>query len=174
MASAPLRDLAFSLGLQPGHKSITPAMERAVRDFAAGLLRGLFDADGSVQGVARERRERAPRAGGRCDCCRPPSACCCAWASPLPIYRNRRPALTRLLPDGRGGQKAYPTRGFHELVISGDNLAFFADRIGFCRHRPRPRGWKMRSRATRAPSTANASSPPSNRCGTTAWRTSTT
>ena len=37
--------------MAPGHKNLTPAIERAGSDFTRGLLRGLFDADGSVQGT---------------------------------------------------------------------------------------------------------------------------
>jgi ribonucleoside-diphosphate reductase alpha chain len=47
------------------------------------------------------------------------------------IYRDRKPAGVTRLPDGRGGQQAYPTQALHELVIAGDNLAVFAERIGF-------------------------------------------
>jgi ribonucleoside-diphosphate reductase alpha chain len=36
-----------------------------------------------------------------------------------------------LLPDGRGGRRAYATRACAELVIAGDNLCRFADTIGF-------------------------------------------
>src|SRR5690606_6490573 len=44
---------------------------------------------------------------------------------------DRRPAGEAVLPDGRGGAAAYATRPQHELVISGDNLARYAERIGF-------------------------------------------
>ncbi len=130
MASAPLRDLAFSLGMQPGHKSITPAIERQSSDFAAGLLRGLFDADGSVQGT-HEKGVSVRLAQADLQLLQTAQRMLLRLGIASTIYRDRRPALTRLMPDGRGGQKAYPTQGFHELVISGDNLAFFADRIGF-------------------------------------------
>jgi ribonucleoside-diphosphate reductase alpha chain len=48
------------------------------------------------------------------------------------LYRNRRPAAERNLPNGKGGTQPYATRAQHELVISGDNLAVFAERVGFC------------------------------------------
>jgi ribonucleoside-diphosphate reductase alpha chain len=35
------------------------------------------------------------------------------------------------LPDGQGGVRDYPTEPVHELVISGDNLALWADAVGF-------------------------------------------
>lgn len=127
---AALRDLAIALGMQPGDKSVTPAMERSSSEFHRGFLRGLFDADGSVQGHQEKgvsvrlaqsdlpRLEAAQRMLLRL-----------GIASRL--YRDRRPAGAALLPDGRGGQRHYPTAAQHELVISGDNLAVFAERIGF-------------------------------------------
>jgi ribonucleoside-diphosphate reductase alpha chain len=127
---AALRDLAFELGMHPGDKAVTPAMERTSSDFHCGFLRGLFDADGSVQGSQEKgvsvrlaqsdlaRLEAAQRMLLRI-----------GIASRL--YRDRRPAGTASLPDGRGGQRAYPTLAQHELVISGDNLAVYAQRIGF-------------------------------------------
>ena len=50
MASGAVRCLAHGMGMRPGHKTITPTMEKTSSAFTAGLLRGLFDADGSVQG----------------------------------------------------------------------------------------------------------------------------
>jgi ribonucleoside-diphosphate reductase alpha chain len=47
------------------------------------------------------------------------------------VYRERREAGQSLLPDGKGGQRHYPTLAQHELVISGDSIALFAERIGF-------------------------------------------
>ena len=37
----------------------------------------------------------------------------------------------KVIPDGRGGLKEYPTKAQHELVISKSNLGVFADEIGF-------------------------------------------
>ncbi|MBM3582642.1 MAG: ribonucleoside-diphosphate reductase, partial [Alphaproteobacteria bacterium] len=127
---AALRDLAFSLGMMPGDKKIGPAIEKASSDFYRGFLRGLFDTDGSVQGAQAKgvsirlaqsdlaRLEAAQRMLLR-------------LGVVSTIYRERRPAGTSRLPDGKGGAKDYPTRAQHELVISGENIARFAERIGF-------------------------------------------
>ena len=48
--SSALRDLAASFGMFPGAKAITADIERGSSVFCRGFLRGLFDADGSVQG----------------------------------------------------------------------------------------------------------------------------
>lgn len=125
-----LKLLAEEVGMQPGAKAITPAMERSSSDFHRGFLRGLFDSDGSVQGTQAKgvsvrlaqsdlpRLEAAQRMLLRL-----------GIASTL--YRERRPAGSTQLPDGRGGQADYATRAQHELVISGANLAVFASSIGF-------------------------------------------
>ncbi|MFN3841946.1 MAG: LAGLIDADG family homing endonuclease [Rehaibacterium terrae] len=127
---AALRDLAFEMGMQPGSKAITPAMEKTSSDFHRGFLRGLFDADGSVQGsqdkgvsVRLSQSDRATLEAAQRMLLR------LGIASRL--YLERRPAGETLLPDGQGGQRVYPTRAQHELVISGDNLAVFAERVGF-------------------------------------------
>ncbi|HEY2979060.1 MAG TPA: LAGLIDADG family homing endonuclease, partial [Burkholderiaceae bacterium] len=130
LSSAPLRDLAFSLGMAPGNKTITPNMERSSSSFCTGLLRGLFDADGSVQGTQDKGVSvRLTQASEALLACVQRMLLRLGIASTL--YRNRKAAGPQLLPDGMGGRRAYLTRGVHELVISGDNLAEFAQRVGF-------------------------------------------
>lgn len=45
------------------------------------------------------------------------------------IYKNRRDAGYRLLPDGKGGYKEYLCQDYHELVISCDNILRFKEFI---------------------------------------------
>jgi ribonucleoside-diphosphate reductase alpha chain len=47
------------------------------------------------------------------------------------IHRDRRPAGSTMLPDGRGGTAEYATLPEHELVVSGENLSRFAELVGF-------------------------------------------
>jgi len=127
---ASLRDLAFELGLRPGDKAITPAVEKTSSDFHRGFLRGLFDADGSVQGnqikgvSVRLAQSDLPRLQAA-------QRMLLRVGIVSTIYHDRRPAGTSMLPDSRGGARAYATLAQHELVISGDNVAEFADRVGF-------------------------------------------
>ncbi|MBI4754912.1 MAG: ribonucleoside-diphosphate reductase, adenosylcobalamin-dependent [Betaproteobacteria bacterium] len=130
LALGALRSLALSLGLSPRAKHLTPAIERSSADFHRGVLRGLFDADGSVQGgqdkgvsvrltqVSESDLEAVQRMLAR-------------LGIASTIYRQRRPAGLRPLPDGQGGRRDYPTQATHDLVIAGDNLARFAERVGF-------------------------------------------
>ncbi len=130
LASGALRRLALALGMAPGRKTITPAMETASSDFCRGLLRGLFDADGSVQG-SQDKGVSVRLTQSDAALLVSAQRLLLRLGVASTIYRNRRPAGLALLPDGRGGQREYPQQASHELVICGDNLAVFADRIGF-------------------------------------------
>ncbi|MEO6076497.1 MAG: LAGLIDADG family homing endonuclease, partial [Dokdonella sp.] len=130
MKSAALRDLAFKLGMQPGDKAITPALEQVSSDACRGFLRGFFDADGSVQGSQAKgvsvrlaqsdlaRLEAVQRMLLR-------------LGVASRIYRNRREAGEKLLPNGQGGSSFYATLAQHELVIAGESLLRYAELIGF-------------------------------------------
>ena len=130
LKSAALRDLAFGLGLRPGDKAITPAVEKTSSEFHRGFLRGLFDADGSVQG-SQEKGVSLRLAQSDLPRLEAVQRMLLRLGIGSRIHRDRRPAGSSLLPDGRGGRRAYPTQAQHELIIAGDNLAVFAERIGF-------------------------------------------
>jgi len=130
LKSASLRDLAFKLGMQPGAKRITPAMERDSSDFYEGFLRGLFDADGSVQG-SQDKGVSVRLAQSDLPCLQTVQRMLLRLGIASTIYQDRRPAGESLLPDGKGGNRHYATKAQHELVISGTALHAFHDRIGF-------------------------------------------
>jgi ribonucleoside-diphosphate reductase alpha chain len=130
LASAPLRDLAMSLGMAPGHKTVTPAMEAQSSDFVRGLLRGLFDVDGSVQGQ-QDKGVSVRLSQSDLGLLQSVQRMLLRLGIASTVYDNRRPAGPRPMPDGRGGRRSYDTRAQHELVVSGDNLAEYAHRVGF-------------------------------------------
>lgn len=125
-----LRDLALSLGLAPGRKTITSAIERASSAFATGLLRGLFDADGSVQGT-REKGVSIRLAQSDLGLLHAVQRMLLRLGIASSIYAERRAAGPRLLPDGKGGRRLYDCSADHELVVAGAGIARFATRIGF-------------------------------------------
>ena len=150
LALGALRRLALELGLSPGHKAITAAMEQASSDFAIGLLRGLFDADGSVQGnqakgVSLRLAQSDPALLGAVQ------RLLLRLGIASTIYAERRPAGPRLLPDGKGGTKLYDCNADHELVIASSNIGRFARRIGFADHDKRRRLESLLSRYKRTP-----------------------
>ena len=130
IGTAALRSLAESWGLSRGRKTLTPEIESAPPGFAAEVLQGLFDADGSVQGSQTKGvsvrlaqssialLERAQRMLLR-------------LGINSTLYRDRRSEGAHALPDGMGGVRDYLVEAQHELVIANDNLSVFAERIGF-------------------------------------------
>ena len=130
LASGALRHLALELGAAPGRKTITPAMEAGSSDFCRGLLRGLFDADGSVQG-AQDKGLSVRLTQADAELLQAAQRMLLRLGIASTLYRERRPAGVARLPDGRGGRREYPQQAVHELVISGDNLARFAECVGF-------------------------------------------
>ncbi len=130
LASVPLRDLALAWGLRRGHKTLTPEMESGSSGFTRGVLRGLFDADGRVQG-SHDKGVSVRLA--QCDehLLEAASAVLLRLGIASTLYRDRRPATMRRMPDGDGGTEVHPSKAFHELVVSGENLATFRERIGF-------------------------------------------
>ena len=130
MSLGAVKTLAGVFGLAPGRKTVTPAMEKTSSEFHRGLLRGLFDSDGSVQGT------QAKGISVRLSQSDPVlleavQRMLLRFGIASTIYCDRRLAGQRPLPDGKGGARLYETAAQHELVIAGDNVGLFAERIGF-------------------------------------------
>ena len=130
MSLAAVQTLAFELGMAPGEKGITPAMERASSEFYIGFLRGFFDADGTVAGSQQKgvSIRLAQSDLGRLESVQ---RMLLRLGIASRIYRERRPFGHRMLPDGHGGRREYATKSQHELVISGENIARFDELVGF-------------------------------------------
>jgi ribonucleoside-diphosphate reductase alpha chain len=130
LALGSLKALAESLGMEPGKKQITVQLEQTSSECYRGFLRGFFDAEGSVQaeqakGVSvRLSQSDLPRLEAV-------QRMLLRMGIGSRIYRERPVAGQSMLPDGKGGVRAYATLAQHELVISGSNLALFAEFIGF-------------------------------------------
>ncbi|MBL8529762.1 MAG: ribonucleoside-diphosphate reductase, adenosylcobalamin-dependent [Burkholderiales bacterium] len=130
LALAALRRLALSLGLTPRAKRITDSIETASSDFYRGILRGLFDANGSVQG-SQEKGVSVRLTQSDGENLARVQRMLLRLGIASKIYADRKPAGRKAMPDGRGGEKTYSTQAVHELVVSNDNLPRFRDAIGF-------------------------------------------
>ena len=130
LSTAALRTLALSLGMSPGNKRITDSAEKSSSDFYRGLLRGLFDTDGSVQGT-QEKGVSVRLTQVDLDNLARAQRMLLRLGIYSTLYRDRKPAGTNLMPDGNGGLKQYRTQAVHELVISGANLLRFQQAVGF-------------------------------------------
>jgi ribonucleoside-diphosphate reductase alpha chain len=130
LALGALKRLAEEHGLRPRAKTITPAIERRSSAFHAAFLRGLFDSDGSVQG-GQEKGVSIRLAQSDRDVLASVQRMLLRLGIASMVYAERHLSGQSWLPDDRGGRRLYATRPQHELVIAGDNLAVFAERIGF-------------------------------------------
>ena len=141
MSLAALKRLAADVGMRPGRKTVTPAMERGSSDFCRGFLRGLFDADGSVQG-SQAKGVSVRLAQSDLALLEAVQRMLLRLGINSRIYRERRPAGRARLPDGKGGRAEYPVRPQHELAISGDNLLQFQKLVGFA---DTEKAWRLAS-----------------------------
>jgi intein/homing endonuclease len=128
--SVGLRNLAADYGIYRGMKTITPLLEQTSSDFHRGFLQGLFDADGAVIGTQR-KGVSVRLAQSDSMMLEAVQRMLLRLGITAALYRNRRTAGMRLLPDGRGDYHEYMCRADHELVIANDNLQVFAENIGF-------------------------------------------
>jgi ribonucleoside-diphosphate reductase alpha chain len=130
LALGEVKRIALELGMAPGCKAITAELERQSSAFYAGFLRGFFDADGSVHG-AQEKGISIRLAQSDLARLEAVQRMLLRLGIASAIYQERRPAGSRLLPDGKGGRRAYDCAADHELAIAGDDIGVFAERIGF-------------------------------------------
>ncbi len=130
VSSAGLRKLAAEYDICHGHKTITPKVESASYDFYCGFLRGLFDADGSVQ-VTQQKGISVRLAQSNLELLRSVQRMLLRIGIASTIYQNRRDAGTRMLPDSNRELAEYYCQAQHELVIANDNLATFQSLVSF-------------------------------------------
>jgi ribonucleotide reductase class II len=130
IGSAGLAKLANQYGIEQHHKTITTEIEQASYEFYQGFLRGLFDADGSIQG-SQEKGVSIRLAQSNLPLLESVQRMLLRVGIASAIYQNRRPAGVRQLPDSNRPLADYFCQAQHELAIANDNIAVFQDLIGF-------------------------------------------
>ncbi|NPA31473.1 MAG: hypothetical protein GXO37_05685, partial [Chloroflexi bacterium] len=122
-----------ALGVQPvrsPEKRVPEALWRAPRAAVVGFLQGLFSADGSVQ-VNPAKRDATVRLASSSPALLEDVQLLLLNFGIVSRLAKRRAAGSTLLPDGRGGMKAYATAAQYELIIGRENRDRFARLIGF-------------------------------------------
>ena len=104
----------------------------------AGVLRGLFTADGTVANYGA-KSQFVSLESTSLELLRQTQLMLLAFGIKAKLYRNRRPAgMTKaLLPDGRGGTKEYEVAQVHSLRISRSSRFVFEREIGFMAGSPK-------------------------------------
>jgi ribonucleoside-diphosphate reductase alpha chain len=109
---------------------VPPSVLRGSREMQRGFLSALFTADGSVQGTL-EKGTSVRLTSVSQDLLEDVQRLLLNFGIASHLYKNRRDAAVRELPDGKGGSAPYNCQTYHDLMISRDNLRLFVDRIGF-------------------------------------------
>ena len=128
--SKSLKELADRYGISVD-KIIPAAVEKTSASFYKGFLSGWFDTDGTINCCKDKQRCDVRLCSSTLVNLKTAQRMLARLGIISKIYENRKEAGTRRLPDGNGGQKEYFCKASHELIITKDNIARFAERIGF-------------------------------------------
>ena len=109
---------------------VPPSVLRGSREMQRGFLSALFSADGSVQGTM-EKGTSVRLTSISQSMLEDVQKLLLNFGIASHIYKNRRDAAIRELPDGKGGSASYDCQTYHDLMISRGNLRLFAEQIGF-------------------------------------------
>lgn len=125
-----LRQLATDYGLAENKHQVPEIVFKGTEDMQRGYLQALFTADGSFQGNTTNGTS-VRLAASNLELLEQVQQLLGNFGIASRIYRNRRKAGYRDMPDGNGGLKAYWCKAQHEIAIRRANLATFAEEIGF-------------------------------------------
>ncbi|MFP4692621.1 MAG: LAGLIDADG family homing endonuclease, partial [Halothece sp.] len=130
VSSSGLAKLASRFSVNQGNKHITQQIERGSYLFYQGFLRGLFDADGSVQGN-QIKGVSVRLAQSNLEDLQAVQRMLLRLGIVSTLYQNRREKSYRALPDSQRQPKLYECQANHEIVITKDNLPRFQSIVGF-------------------------------------------
>ena len=125
-----LRLIAKEHGLTENKHQVPEAVFTGNESMQRGFLQALFTADGSFQD-GNSKGGTIRLAANDLELLRSAQQLLLNFGIASRIYKNRRKAGYRQMPDGQGGLKPYWCEAQHELVISKANMNVFADEIGF-------------------------------------------
>ncbi|MDJ0516076.1 MAG: LAGLIDADG family homing endonuclease [Trichodesmium sp. MO_231.B1] len=130
VTSSKLAVLGDKFGINRKHKVITSEIERGSYNFYCGFLRGIFDADGSVQGD-QNKGVSIRLAQSNLNSLLIVQRMLARIGIISTVYQNRRSENVRKLPDSNRDLAFYHCKANHELVVSKDNLLIFQELVGF-------------------------------------------
>lgn len=125
LQSAAIRDLAASFGVVKGGKTISPDIMEASSDFVIGLLQGLFDTDGHVEGDSTRGGLSVRLSQSNYEMLSQVRVLLLALgikSSVRMIHEERM----KVLPGG-----SYQTKACYRLIVSGRHAETFSKVVGF-------------------------------------------
>jgi ribonucleoside-diphosphate reductase alpha chain len=130
VSSARLHAVAEQYGLTEVKHRVPEGVFKGTEDMQRGFLQALFTADGSFQDGG-EKGGSVRLAANRIELLESVQQLLGNFGIASRIYRNRRPAGYRMMPDTNREMKSYWCEAQHELAITKQNMNMFADEIGF-------------------------------------------
>jgi len=128
--SVRLLQLTEEYGLNENKHQVPDVVFKGTEAMQRGFLQALFTADGSFQDGG-EKGGSIRLASSKVTLLEQVQQVLLNFGIASKLYKNRREAQYRNMPDGKGGMKAYWCNADHELVITKKNMIRFADDIGF-------------------------------------------
>ncbi len=110
---------------------VPPSVLRGSREMQKGFLSALFTADGTVEGGPPKSGVNIRLASSDLSLLGGVQKLLLNFGIASRVMEERRPAGTRILPDGKGGKAEYQCQADHELIISRASVKKFARQIGF-------------------------------------------
>jgi ribonucleoside-diphosphate reductase alpha chain len=130
VGSTRLYRLIEPYGLTENKFQVPEVVFRGSEDMQRGFLQALFTADGSFQD-GRQKGGSIRLASSHLELLEQTQMILGNFGIASRIYKNRRLAQYRPMPDGKGESKLYWTKAQHELVITKRNMVVFSKEIGF-------------------------------------------
>jgi len=139
-------------GVTPESKlaGVPDAVLAGSEELQRGFLQALFTADGHVAG-GTQKGASVRLTSTSLPLLRDVQRMLLNFGVASRLYANRHGQRNAVLPDGRGGRRAYAAIPDHDLVVARDNLDRFAREIGFLTARKRARLAALASAYTRGP-----------------------
>ncbi len=138
IASERLKEFAKEYDLIDEKLKVPDKVFEGSMEMQKGFIQALFEADGTVLFSSKSRH--AVRLGSiSLKLLKQVQMLLLNFGIYSRIYKNRKKAGIKMLPDSNRNMRLYTTQDFHELDISGINLINFAKYIGFISERKNSR-----------------------------------
>ena len=125
-----LRRLAEEYGLVEDKFQVPEVVFRGTEEMQRGFLQALFTADGSVQQTT-SKSAAIRLASSHLPLLEQVQQLLGNFGIACRIFKNRREAQYRSMPDGQGGMKDYWCQAQHEIHLGKMNVVKFGQEIGF-------------------------------------------
>ena len=126
-----LTRIAQEHGITPGNKHHVPSsVFQGTWDMQTGFLQALFTADGTVlDNIEKDISVRL--SSSSIELLKGVQILLLNLGIASKLYKDRKQAGTKLMPNGKGGLSEYNVQANHELVVSKTNLPAFEEKVGF-------------------------------------------